>query len=91
MKGDSERDSNVRTSQDKWFTGDNASVDVRLEPSFYHASAQYSELLDNQVFSGTIRTLNGDIAPDEMEQESKNYQILLGKIEQLLDRLKLDA
>lgn len=41
--------------------------------------------------NGTIRTLDGEIAGDELEGDAINYQILLGKIEGLLERLKLDA
>ena len=40
---------------------------------------------------GTIRTLDGEIAGDEFAGDAINYQILLGKIDGLLDRLKLDA
>jgi hypothetical protein len=40
---------------------------------------------------GEIRTLDGDIAGDEFQSDAMNYQILLGKIDALLDRLKLDA
>lgn len=40
---------------------------------------------------GVIRTLDGEIAGDEFEQDAMNYQILLGKIDLLLERLKLDA
>ena len=46
---------------------------------------------DNQMMNGTIRTLDGEIAGDELEQDAINYQILLGKIDALLERLKLDA
>ena len=45
------------------------------------------EFLNN----GAIRTLDGEMAGDELEGDSINYQILLGKIDGLLDRLKLDA
>ena len=38
-----------------------------------------------------IRTLDGEIAGDEFAQDAVNYQILLGKIDGLLDRLTLDA
>ncbi|CAD0097801.1 unnamed protein product [Aureobasidium mustum] len=38
-----------------------------------------------------IRTLDGEIAGDEFAQDAINYQILLGKIDSLLDRLTLDA
>lgn len=38
-----------------------------------------------------IRTLDGEIAGDEFAQDAINYQILLNKIDSLLDRLTLDA
>lgn len=41
--------------------------------------------------TGVIRTLDGDIAGDEFASDAINYQVLLGKIDTLLDRLKLDA
>ncbi|KAH7052396.1 ankyrin repeat and BTB/POZ domain-containing protein 1 [Macrophomina phaseolina] len=41
--------------------------------------------------AGAIRTLDGEIAGDEFAQDAMNYQILLGKIDRLLERLKLDA
>ena len=49
------------------------------------------DTLDNQMMNGTIRTLDGEIAGDELEGDAINYQILLGKIDALLERLKLDA
>ena len=41
--------------------------------------------------STVIRTLDGEIAGDEFASDALNYQILLGKIDGLLERLKLDA
>lgn len=41
--------------------------------------------------SGAVRTLDGEIAGDEFAADAVNYQILLGKIDALLERLKLDA
>lgn len=46
---------------------------------------------DNQMNNGTIRTLDGELVSDELEGDAINYQILLGKIDALLERLKLDA
>lgn len=46
---------------------------------------------ENEMTSGSIRTLDGEIAGDELEGDAINYQILLGKIDSLLQRLKLDA
>ncbi|KAI4113639.1 MAG: hypothetical protein LQ345_005425 [Seirophora villosa] len=43
------------------------------------------------LMDGSIRTLDGEIAGDEFAGDAINYQILLGKIDRLLDRLKLDA
>ena len=44
-----------------------------------------------QLMNTTIRTLDGEIAGDELEVDARNYQILLGKVDGLLDKLKLDA
>ncbi len=41
--------------------------------------------------NGDIRTLDGEIAGDEFTSDAINYQILLRKIDTLLERLKLDA
>lgn len=41
--------------------------------------------------SGAVRTLDGEVAGDEMAADAINYQILLEKIDNLLDQLKLDA
>jgi ankyrin repeat and BTB/POZ domain-containing protein 1 len=41
--------------------------------------------------NGQIRTLDGDIAGDEFASDAINYQLLLRKIDALLERLKLDA
>jgi len=41
--------------------------------------------------TGNIRTLDGYLAGDEFVSDAINYQVLLGKIDQLLEKLKLDA
>lgn len=41
--------------------------------------------------TGEVRTLDGEIAGDEFTADAINYRILLGKIDKLLERLKLDA
>ncbi|KAM0722193.1 hypothetical protein Q7P37_001634 [Cladosporium fusiforme] len=40
---------------------------------------------------GVVRTLDGEIAGDEFAQDAMNYQILLGKIDALLEELTLEA
>ncbi len=41
--------------------------------------------------SGVLRTLDGALAEDEFDSDALNYQILLGKIDALLERLGLDG
>ena len=56
--------------------------------------AEHTGLPDNStpgIMNGMVRTLDGDVAGDEMEMDAMNYQILLGKIDGLLDKLRLDA
>lgn len=40
---------------------------------------------------GALRTIDGKAAEDEFASDAINYQLLLGKIDIMLDRLKLDA
>jgi ankyrin repeat and BTB/POZ domain-containing protein 1 len=47
--------------------------------------------LDLEATAGVIRTLDGEEIDDEFAQDAMNYQILLGKIDRLLDQLRLDA
>jgi len=60
-------------------------VDVSSPPR------EIEEQTEQLMQEGVIRTLDGDVAGDEFEQDAMNYQILLGKIDTLLDNLKLDA
>ena len=47
--------------------------------------------MESQLLNGAVRTLDGELAGDEFAGDAINYQILLGKIDALLERLKLDA
>ncbi|KAK4569581.1 hypothetical protein LTR86_003344 [Recurvomyces mirabilis] len=40
---------------------------------------------------GVVRTLDGEVAGDEFAQDALNYQILLGKIDTLMETLGLDG
>jgi len=40
---------------------------------------------------GVMRTLDGELVDDEFASDAINYQILLNKIDKMLDQLKLDA
>lgn len=44
-----------------------------------------------EVQGGAVVTLDGEKVEDEFESDAMNYQILLGKIDVMLERLKLDA
>jgi hypothetical protein len=46
---------------------------------------------DVQGGEDAMRTIDGAVAEDEFVSDAMNYQILLGKIDTMLDRLKLDA
>ncbi|VUC30401.1 unnamed protein product [Clonostachys rosea] len=41
--------------------------------------------------NGALRTIDGKAAEDDFASDAINYQLLLGKIDVMLDRLKLDA
>jgi len=64
-------------------------VDMSSPPR--EAQTQSDIPADGFMTEGVIRTLDGEIAGDEFEQDAMNYQILLGKIDALLEKLKLDA
>lgn len=46
---------------------------------------------DLERTEGVVRTLDGEIAGDEFAQDAMNYQILLGKIDTLMENLGLDG
>ncbi|KAF2116923.1 hypothetical protein BDV96DRAFT_573092 [Lophiotrema nucula] len=47
--------------------------------------------IEAQIAAGVVRTLDGEEVGDEFAQDAINYQILLGKIDTLLENLDLDA
>lgn len=55
-----------------------------------HAAAETAPDLEAHA-EGVVRTLDGEIAGDEFAQDAMNYQILLGKIDRLLEELTLEA
>ena len=66
-------------------------VDVGSMRNGEAAQGEVDSSSDNMMKTGAIRTLDGEMAGDELEGDAINYQILLGKINGLLERLKLDA
>lgn len=63
-------------------------IDVRFGSFLPHEAFAADQ---THLEGGVVRTLDGEIAGDEFAQDAINYQILLGKIDKLLDNLKLDA
>ncbi|KAK1727809.1 hypothetical protein CaCOL14_012533 [Colletotrichum acutatum] len=49
------------------------------------------ETVQNGEDGEGVKTLGGEVAEDEFASDAINYQILLGKIDTMLDHLKLDA
>lgn len=69
------------------------SLQLQAPPTDVQQQQQYAASASAAVMqtAGAVRTLDGEIAGDEMAADAINYQILLGKIDGLLDQLKLDA
>ena len=64
---------------------DGEDVEVEDEDGF----APDVDWLESQ--QGVVRTLDGEVAGDEFAQDAINYQILLGKIDRLMEGLGLDG
>ena len=70
---------------------ENVGVSVGVMPNGGAARGSTKFASETMMTGGTIRTLDGEIAGDQLEGDALNYQILLGKIDGLLDSLRLDA
>jgi ankyrin repeat/BTB/POZ domain-containing protein 1 len=83
---------------------ENGEINAEAAQALSNASAPADEVIDipdskkaqeaaasKPFMNGEIRTLDGDLAGDEFAADAINYQVLLGKIDSLLERLKLDA
>jgi len=67
---------------------DTLTINDQIAPT---ANSDAFASIEDKMRDGAIRTLDGEVAGDEFAGDAVNYQILLGKIDFLLDRLKLDA
>ncbi|EDU48295.1 ankyrin repeat and BTB POZ domain-containing protein 1 [Pyrenophora tritici-repentis] len=67
--------------------------DVALEDGRPEKPTQEENFIpiEQHIAAGVIRNLDGEEVGDEFAQDAMNYQILLGKIDTLLERLNLDA
>jgi hypothetical protein len=65
--------------------------DFALEDKTQAQEEVVQAAVEQQMAAGVIRNLDGEEVGDEFAQDAMNYQILLGKIDALLERLNLDA
>lgn len=77
---------------------EDSEINAAAAESLSNAAAPQDEAIDvaspkpaGPFLNGEIRTLDGEIAGDEFAADAINYQVLLEKIDALLDKLKLDA
>jgi ankyrin repeat/BTB/POZ domain-containing protein 1 len=84
-------DENGETSADAAQAISNASAPPDEAIYMSDPPTNKQEPASNAFMNGEIRTLDGEIAGDEFAADAINYQVLLGKIDALLERLKLDA
>lgn len=70
-----------------------ASAEHSLTPAPAEKSMDAHSTEENgvQAEDGAVRTLDGETAEDEFASDAINYQILLGKIDSMLDSLNLGA
>lgn len=68
-----------------------ADTEATSNAAFDPGSSQ-KEVADGDVVGvGGVKTLEGEVVDDEFDLDAMNYQILLRKIDTILDKLKLDA
>lgn len=86
------------TGLDEWEDEEDQKLEtadgIAAESQGSQATAPTSHGAEQQAFTGqtgVVRTLDGKEVGDEFDQDAQNYQILLGKIDDMLERLKLDA
>ncbi|KAK5129066.1 hypothetical protein LTR85_000399 [Meristemomyces frigidus] len=81
---DNDAGAKVEGVEDEGYSGSPPKATAEADGAF----APDIEALEAQ---GVVRTLDGEIAGDEFAQDAINYQILLGKIERLMENLGLDG
>ena len=89
-----ERANSHKIREDGRAADDQATVKVSSsiqKPRILNSDTKPVDLAAERLMNGQIRTLNGNIAEDEYSADAMNHEILLAKIDSLLERLKLDA
>ena len=72
-------------------TPEDEGIDVHSGMTPPHQDEEFAPDLELLELQGVVRTLDGEIAGDEFAQDAMNYQILLGKIDRLMENLGLDG
>lgn len=90
MMDENTNENGEENGDEKGVTDDITSANAVKSDTVVAINPTQSPALD-PMMNGQIRTLNGEIAGDEFAADAINYQTLLGKIDNLLERLKLDA
>ena len=72
-------------------TPEDEGVDTHSGLTPPHEEEGFAPDLEHLETQGVVRTLDGDIVGDEFAQDAMDYQILLGKIERLMETLGLDG
>lgn len=90
MDEEAEKGSNASDSEDE---GGAAKGDSPEDEGYAGSPGNGAETASDMEAhaEGVVRTLDGEIAGDEFAQDAMNYQILLGKIDKLLEELTLEA
>lgn len=77
--------------QDLTPEGGEAAADGAIGQEKATANEKATEEDKTEGEKGVIRTLDGNVVTDEFDSDAINYQILLQKIDAMLEKLKLDA
>jgi hypothetical protein len=72
-------------------TPEDEGVDVSTDGAHSKQALQRDSAVEPENAGPVIRTLDGEIAGDEFSRDAMDYQILLNKLDRLLEKLKLDA
>lgn len=88
-----DEDAAIQAVEDAKNNGDltNAVGELALDDMIAEGIPAMQVPIEQQIAAGVIRNLDGEEVGDEFAQDAMNYQILLGKIDILLERLNLDA
>lgn len=86
-----DEEANAAALEQKDIMPEDEGVDIHSGQTPPHEGEGFAPDLEHLETQGVVRTLDGDIVGDEFAQDAMDYQILLGKIEHLMENLGLDG